>query len=172
MRKSLIVIVMASLLVAGCGDWGDSRANPRNWFGKSSPPATTLTNTGETNALIPKKSAISKRADPVDRSEPIGAITELRVERTPIGAIIYASGVATRQGAFDAEIRLNPTGDGADKGVLSYTFYVVYPDYQTAISTDHSRTVIVARSLTHQELQGVRLIRVSAAQNALETRRR
>ncbi|MFT7595670.1 MAG: hypothetical protein ACI8R4_003000 [Paracoccaceae bacterium] len=172
MRKSLILILMAGLLVAGCGGWGDSRANPRNWFGKSSPAATTLTNTGETNALIPKKSSVNKRPDAEDRSEAIGTITELRVEPTPIGAIIYVSGVASRQGAFDTELRLDPIGEGADTSVLSYTFYVVYPDYQTAVSTERSRTVIDALSLTHQELQGVRLIRVSGAQNALETRRR
>lgn len=171
MRKSLTVIVMASLLVASCGGWGDSRANPRNWFGKSRPVTTAVPVEG-TNALIPKRSALAKRPDPVDRSEPINAITELRIDRTPTGAIVYVTGVANRQGAFDAELRLNPVGEGSSNDVLSYTFYVVYPDYPTPVSTERSRTVIEAHTVSNHELQGVRLIRVSAAQNALETRRR
>ena len=175
MRISLIVFLMASLLLASCGGWSESRGNPRNWFGKSRevPVQEAQINTEAANPLIPQKSAISKRPEKADTSVAIASVSELRVERTPTGAIILATGIASRQGAYDAELRLEPAveGDGPST-TLTYTFRVVYPKYLTTTGSAHSRTIHVARSLTTQDLSGTNLIRVRSEQNTLETRRR
>ena len=95
------------------------------------------------------------------------------VEPTATGAIVYATGVAARQGAFAA--RLTAANDGAEPdeyGVLSLSFRVTYPRYATNQGSEFSRTVHEAFSLTNLELQRVRTIRVTAAQNTRETRRR
>ncbi len=174
MRISLMVFLMASLLLASCGGWSESRSNPRNWFGKSRevPIQEAQINTEAANPLIPQKSAISKRPEKADTSVAIASISELRVERTPTGAIILATGIASRQGAYDAELRLEPVEEDDSSTTLTYTFRVVYPDYLTTSGSAHSRTIHVARSLTTQDLSGTSLIRVRAEQNTLETRRR
>jgi hypothetical protein len=173
MRNPLMVLLAASLVLAGCGGWGDSRANPRNWFGKSSTTAAVIPQDASAiNPLIPKKSAISKRPDAVDASVAIAAVTELRVERTTTGAIIHVTGVAARQGAYKAELRLDPVDEANPSDILSFTFRVVYPKDPTPVGSERTRTVYEAQTLTTQDLQGIRLIRVKGAQNSMETRRR
>jgi len=174
MRKSLTVFLAASLLLSSCGGWSDSRANPRNWFGKSRqvPVEEPNINTEAVNPLIPQKSAISRRPEAVDASVAVASVSELRVERTTTGAIILATGIASRQGAYDAQLRLEPIEGEGPSSTLTYTFRVVYPEYLTTTGSDYTRTIHVARSLTTQDLSGIRLIRVRGAQNTLETRRR
>ncbi len=166
-----MVLLTASLLLVSCGGWSDSRVNPRNWFGNSRSVETSETKAA-VNPLIPRRSGIAQRPAPVDRTVPIATVTAMRVERTPTGAIVHATGVATRQGAFDVEIRPDPEATDAEKGVLAFRFLVVYPKFATRSSTQRSRTVNAAIALSQQDLRGVRLIRVSGAQNARETRRR
>jgi len=174
MFKPFTVLLATSLFLSACGGWGDSRANPRNWFSKSReiPIDQPEIDPEAVNPLIPQKSAISKRPDAADASVAIASVTELRVDRTTTGAIIQATGVASRQGAFDVELRLDPQEGDAAPDVLSYTFRVVLPEDPTAVGSEHTRTVHAAQSLTKQDLAGIRLIRVKGAQNALETRRR
>ncbi len=181
MRKTILILTAASIVLAACG-FRDSRVNPRNWFGASreraiearAQRAQTETKTVEVNPLLPARTrSIAAPPEVRDLSVEVEQVTELRVEPTATGAIIYASGIATRQGAFGA--RLTPANDSAEpdeNGVLSLSFRVVYPRYATLKGTDFSRTVHDAFSLTNVQLQRVRVIRVTAAQNARETRRR
>lgn len=172
MRKPLIVLLAASLLLAGCGGWSDARVNPRNWFGNSRTVAVVPTDPEAVNPLIPARSRLFQRAEAVDNSVTVAAVTEMRIDPTSIGAIILVTGISNRQGAFDAELRLDPEDEGTTSDVLSYTFRVVYPSFQTTVGSEFSRTIRVAQSVTHQDLRGVRLIRVKAAQNTVESRRR
>lgn len=171
MRKSLALILAGTLIVAGCGGWRDSRINPGNWFGKSRPAPVAEANAEAANPLIPDKGrkSIFARADKEDLSVPVAQISELRVEPTPNGAIIYASGIASRQGAHEVELR--PVSEAAE-GTLEYTFNVLYPVAPTPAGSAHSRAVRAAVSVSEQELRGIRTIRVSGAENARETRRR
>ncbi len=172
MRKPLIMLLAANLVLAGCGGWSDARVNPRNWFGKSQSVATGVPTEGDAvNPLIPKKSAISKRPTQKDASIAISAITELRINQTTTGAIILATGIAGRQGAYDAELRIDPVDDETPANILSFTFRVVYPDDPTPAGSEHTRTVHVAHTLTTQDLRGIRLIRVRGEQNIMESRR-
>jgi hypothetical protein len=172
MRKSLALIMAGTLVLAGCGGWSESRINPGNWFGKSrSAPVAAAGDAKEINPLIPDKGrkSIFARAEEEDLSVPVARISELRVEPTPNGAIIYASGIASRQGAHELELRQVP--DTAED-TLEYTFQVLYPVDPTPAGSEHSRTVRAAVTISEQSLRGIRTIRVSGSENARETRRR
>lgn len=172
MRKPLTVLLVASTLLSGCGGWRDSGWNPSNWFGRGravsvdAPP-------GAVNPLIPEgRRGIFQRPEKEDRSELIAAVKELRIERDPNGAIVYVTGLAARDGAYSAQLRLETEDLPPKDGVITFTFRVVYPKGPTPTGTERTRTIVEAHSLTTQELQGVKAIRVVAAQNALESRRR
>ncbi|MFT6459329.1 MAG: hypothetical protein ACJARR_003231 [Pseudophaeobacter arcticus] len=172
MRKSLALILAGTLILAGCGGWRESRINPGNWFGKSRSAPVTVAAEGEpTNPLLAEegRKSIFARPDKEDLSVPVAKISELRVEPTPNGAIIYASGIASRQGAHKVELR--PVADAADN-TLEYTLHVLYPVDPTPAGSEHSRTIQAAVTVSEQSLRGIRTIRVSGAENARETRRR
>lgn len=171
MRKPLLLLLVASLVLASCG-WRDSRVNPRNWFGRSKEVAV-VTDTATVNPLIPRRSSVLERRKTVDRSVKIGRVTELRIEPTNVGAIIYASGIADRQGAYLAQLRpLNQDLIPDENGVMVFDFVVTYPSRATAQGSELTRTVHEAYTISAQHLAGIRVIRVEAAQNAQESRRR
>lgn len=127
----------------------------------------------ETNPLIPpKRAGILARPEAEDRSVPIANIADMRIDPTPSGAIVNVTGIANRQGAFDAELRLSRSEEDEKNGVLSYTFFVTYPETPTPQGSERSRTINQAISLSNQDLERVRLIRVVGQQNARESRRR
>jgi hypothetical protein len=171
MRIPILLTLLASLVLASCG-WRDSRVNPRNWFGNSRDVPVETVAEEEVNPLIPTRRSILERNTGPDASVPIGTITELRIEPTPSGAIVYASGIADRQGAFRA--RLVPDTDdlSAVDGVLGFTLRVEYPRDATPVGSEFSRTVHEAYTLSSQTLAQVRTIRVSGERNAKESRRR
>lgn len=173
MRKSIAVLLASGLMLTGCSGWQASRVNPSNWFGGSQATETAVdANAEPVNALLPESSGagIFSRPDASteDQSVAVASVTELKVEKTPSGAIIYATGLASRQGAYGVWLRLNPD---ADSNTLDYSFRALYPEYQTPVGSETSRTLRVAVSLTHQDLAGVKLVRVSSDSNARETRR-
>ena len=149
--------------------------NPSNWFGDStSTTADASVQAEQVNPLVPQKTGkgLFERPDQPDRSLPIAVISELRVDPTTTGAIVTATGIATRQGAYGAQLRPIVSEENAQNGVLAYTFRVTYPEDPTPQGPERSRTVTQAVTLSSQDLEGVRLIRVSGQQNAREVRRR
>ena len=172
MRITLTVLLVSSLAVSACG-FRDSRINPRNWFGGSR-PAPVSAETGETNTLIPAtRGGMFQRPPAVDRSVLLDTVTELRVEPTTSGAIVYASGVASRQGAFG--VALVPADDELlpdESGVLAFAFRATYPNRATPTGSEFSRTVHAAFTISKRDLQRIGTIRVVAAGNARETSRR
>lgn len=173
MRKPIMVLLATSLFLAACSSWSDSRVNPGNWFGKSrSSSIAADVDPASVNPLIPRKATISLQRDAIDNSVPIATITELRVEKNSTGATIFVTGVASRQGGYATSLQLDPVTEVSPTDVLSYTFRVNYPDNPTATGPERSRTITEAKSLSNQDLRGIRLIRVKGAQNQRETRRR
>ncbi len=175
MKKTLAMVLVASLGLSACSSWRDSRANPSNWFGRSQPAAVNVDSTGDVNPLLPAgedKLDLAGRPDAGDPTFPITQVTELKVDATSTGAIIRATGVAQREGAFRAELRRNRSEEDAQNGVLTYTFRVAYPAYATAGGTERTRSVNAAHSVSNETLEGIRVIRVVSETNALETRRR
>lgn len=171
MRNYVPALLIGSLILSGCG-WSDSRANPKNWFGKSRSTEVAVADE-TTNTLLPRKRrGVFARAEKQDNSVLIDKITTMRIEPTNSGAIIYASGIAERQGAFDAKLRPDNPDLIPEDGVLTFSFRVNYPRQQTNVGSEFSRTVNDAYSLSSQSLAGVRSIRIVGARNAQESRRR
>lgn len=165
MRRVIPALLVATLTLSACGGFRDSPVNPRNWFGGSkSGPVTPSAK----DALIPPRSALA-RPEIGYQGTPVEQVAELSIERIPGGAMIRATGIANRQGAYD--VRLVPQG-AADKGVLSYELQALYPRNATEQGAEASRRVIVALALTDQELDGVRNIRVIGRQNQQTSTRR
>lgn len=173
MNKPLAVLLIAGLTLSACNSWRNSRVNPTNWFGGSTSTPVETTTAVSTNPLIPaSRRGVFARPEEEDRSVPITKVSELTIDPTTSGAIIQVVGVANRQGAYDAELRLTPAEDDAEKGVLTYTFYVTYPENPTPQGTERTRTIRQAISLSRQDLQSIRVIRVVGQENVRESRRR
>lgn len=171
MKTTVIVLATASLALSACG-WRDSSLNPGNW-GQSSEPVQSVAADGSVNPLIPpERSGFLRRPEAADLSAPIANVTKLQIDPTPTGAIILAEGVASRQGAFAAELRPVNAELVSEDGTLELEFRVTYPYWQTAVGDQRSRTVVDAFTVSRQALNAVRLVRVRGAQNALESRRR
>jgi len=163
-RLVIVGITALALSSAGCA---------RIFPGREGPPADDIVPIEKTNPLLPKNAEkVSEKYAPNLGGVAIETIASLAVEPTIDGAIIRADGVARRQGAYDARLIPTTAQDGAADGVLSYTFKVYYPKAATAVGTQASRTVSVARNLSQRDLRGVRTIRVTGATNARETSRR
>lgn len=154
MTGRLILILGLAAGLAGCGAISDSSLNPFNWFGGSS----------EVETLVP--------LDPVeaDPRQLIDQVTELRIERTPGGAIVRAAGLPPTQGYWDGALIPENRGDPVG-GVLTYQFRISEPVTPQRVSTERSRRVTVGAFLTEQALEGVREIRVVGARNARAARR-
>ncbi|WP_420586997.1 hypothetical protein [Ruegeria sp.] len=175
MKKSFTVLLVATLGLTACSGWRESRVNPSNWFGSSTPAAPTETAAYDPNALVPEQTeggGLFTRPEAEDTSVPIARIDELRIDPTPAGAIVYVSGTAARQGAYNAQLVPVESEENQKNGVLEFTFRVNYPNRATNQGTERSRMVSDAINVSRDDLQSVRLVRVTGQQNALESRRR
>ncbi|NOD46367.1 MULTISPECIES: hypothetical protein [unclassified Ruegeria] len=176
MQKSLSVLIIATLTLTACSGWRDSRVNPSNWFGSSrSVEAETPPDPNAADALVPQQrqgTGLFSRPNIADTSIPIGQIDELRIDPTPTGAIIYASGTAVRQGAYNARLVRVNSEENEKNGTMEFEFLVNYPSAQTPQGSERTRMVSDAVNVSRQDLEGIRLVRVVGQQNALESRRR
>lgn len=155
MQKPILAALALVMVLGGCGTMRESRLNPMNWFGRESD-----------ETLVPR----GGWATETDRRALVPVVTELEVLRTPEGAIVRAAGVTATQGWWDVELR--PTNDHRPvDGVMTYEFVVAAPRGQTNVSTEASRTVNAAITLSNIRLQGVRRIEVRGAQNARSVNR-
>ncbi|MCZ7677188.1 MAG: hypothetical protein M5U35_16890 [Roseovarius sp.] len=197
MRFSLVALLVAILVLPACGGGSmrESRLNPANWFGRSTSvetptePGTVRTADGrveEVNPLIGERrqskmiqsnrrvhrnsgSIFDRKKTEVYEGTRIDQVTDLDIERTSTGAIVRATGVSSRQGAFD--VRLIALGDGKPvDGVLSYEFLALQP-INTAVGPEHTRRIQVAQPLSNVQLEEVRTIRVIARHNTRQTSR-
>ena len=174
MRHPILALLVSSLVLSSCGGWSNSRLNPTNWFGGSQESSIDPSTVEGFNPLIPDEDeedeGMFSRPEEVDTSVLIAQISAMRIERTPTGAIIYAEGLATREGAFDADL-VAQTDDVPENGVLVYEFRVNYPESATRIGTQATRTIRAAETVSNALLRDARTIRVIAEQNARESRR-
>lgn len=177
MRKVLTAALIATLLVSGCATIRDSRANPFNWFGRSqSEPVEQTADPAAANPLIPARRGglfrnRRERLAEVDLTTPIATVTALRIERVPGGAIIRATGEDRTQFPFSIELVPEIEDELPVDSVLTYTLERQQPRAPVVGGPVQTREVVVARRLTDQQLEGVRTIRVVAAENTRTARR-
>lgn len=175
-RPLVLGLLVATTALGACSSWRTSGANPSNWFGRSRAAEVSPAEfAGQVNPLMPDtNSAREFQAGEIVAIEgvAINQILSLEIERTISGAIIRADGLATRQGAYDARLIPDTFDEVPVDGVLSYRFVVKYPEGPAPVGDQATRTISVARSVTHEHLANARLIRVSGIQNAREAGRR
>lgn len=165
--KPLLILTLAAMVLAGC----NSRLNPLNWFGNSREVA--VADSGATNPLVPsERRGILSRPEAVYEGVPIQSVTELRIERTRSGAIILVEGIAARQGPYEVQLTPANIDDEPVDGVLTYSFDVIYPSFNTVVGSEATRRVTAARSISNVILEQTRVVRVLGASNAREIRRR
>ena len=171
MRKSVTLLLVASLAVSACG-FRDSRLNPANWFGRGqSVPVETAANT---NPLIPQRAGLFAGFRPEPEAYdgvPFEQVSGLVIERVPGGAVIRATGLAARQGYYEVRLIPDTEDETPVDGVLGYTLESLRPATRTAVGTPPTREVVAARKVTDQQLAGVRAIRVAGQFNAQIARR-
>uniref|UniRef100_UPI0040478F74 hypothetical protein n=1 Tax=Yoonia sp. TaxID=2212373 RepID=UPI0040478F74 len=97
----------------------------------------------------------------VDSRGTIASVSALVLERTSNGAIVRATGIASTQGQFNAQL----VTAGRENGVLTFAFRIETTSGATAPTSAFARQVTVARQLSFAELQDIRTIRVQAATN-------
>lgn len=166
MRRMLAALLVVTTTVAGCGTVRESRLNPFNWFGGSREVAAGP-ETSDINPLIPRQSGFFARSEVGYRGQSVEQVTELVVDRMSGGAIIRAKGLAQRTDAFNVRLVRD---EGAPQGTLAYALQAEYPR-ASRDTIQRQREVIVAVHLTDQELEDVRVIRVTGKTNAREARR-
>lgn len=154
MTGRVLITLVVVVAIAGCARVSESRFNPFNWFGRSERVAT----------------AVAAPGPGVPQANLVAQVTTLRVEKSPGGAIIRATGLPPRQGYYDGELVLL-TGTSAESGTLTYQFAISAPREDTRVSTTRSREVVVGLFVSSQKLEGVRAVKVLAATNALAVRR-
>ena len=169
MRIILTTALVSALALPGCGgSSGGSAYNPLNWFGKSrnetvAPEAK--------NALIPKKSGLL-REQAAPEGVAVAQILALAIEPAAGGAILRVTGLAPTLGASD--VRLVPEFDLEIDGPLQTLQYSLKTEYSTRsrpAAPQRSRELTAAVFLSDEDLEGVREIRVSGAENARSVRR-
>jgi hypothetical protein len=160
MFRALPLFLALSLTITGCARLAESRLNPLNWFGRSTAVAAQPQ---DLRPLVPAAALVAV----TDTRPLIDQITTLSIDRTSDGAIIRATGIATTQGFYNAQLVLVE----AQGGTVTYAFRVATPTGFEAIGTAASREVTSATALSAAELAGISVVRVLAATNAREARR-
>lgn len=174
MSRTIAACLALTLTLAGCGGVRDSRLNPFNWFGNDR-PAPVRVEAGEKNPLIPQERtgllAQARARDAIYTGQPVDVVKSMAIERVPGGAIIRAIGVSRYQNTYGVRLTL-ASEDGAENGVLEYRLESIVPEKPIAGGSERQREIIAALSITDQQLEGVRRIRISGATNARESSRR
>ena len=174
MRNITSALLVASLVLAGCGTVRESRFNPLNWFGRGQ--VEPVAAPAEVNPLIPPSRGglfANRRANaPKAADAPLAAqVGDLSVERIAGGALIRATAVSDTVGAF--MVTLVPENDGQPvDGVLTYTLRAYTAPAGTVPMPERARSHVAAIRVSDQDLAGVRTIRVQAARNAATSARR
>ena len=152
MKKTILVIV-AGVALSGCGDSG---LNPFGWIGGQGERVETLDDVEILTVEDPR---------PL-----VPQITSLRIDRTPGGAIIRATGLPAQQGWHNAALVARDEGVPSN-GIITYDFRATPPVGTTRSSTVQSREINAARTISSIALQNIRVVRVVAAGNTMTARR-
>lgn len=172
MQRRVFLSLVAMSALAGCGGYRQSRANPRNWFGRSTPRRRAVEATPEnTNPLIPQQEDTifrRNRKRPYDGT-PVDQVKSMVIERTSDGGIIRVEGVTLRQGAFDVRL-ISATNNEPVNGVLEFRLMAVQNDTEPQ-GSERARTVLSGVFISNQTLERASEVRVIGARNEQVSRR-
>lgn len=138
-------VLALCLATAGCGD------RISGWF--SQPEADSLEPEGGYSPAV------------VDSRGLVANVTGMRVENTPGGAIVYATGLPPTQEFWDVDL-VRIEGDDIPASELRYEFRVRAPVGEAAIGTQESRDLEAAAFATNLDLRGIRRITVIGQENS------
>jgi len=158
MRLTLLFLLLISTTVSGCARLADSRINPFNWFGRAE-NVTNVDANGEIRALVPTNGL----SVTVDSRDLVTTATSLRINRSPDGAIVQATGSTTGSGYYNVE--LVPTSQVG--GTLTLALRATAP----ATPQPGVQQISAAYVLSNAELSGIRRVVVQAQSNVLTSRR-
>ena len=148
--RLFIGLTVASLALGGCGQSNTLRWSPLNVLGLGDADAPVATAAAQPDTEI---------------APLIPEISALKLDRTPGGVILRATGLPTTQGWHGAELVAQV--ENALAGTLSFEFRARPPAEATRSSTPQSREITAAVFLSDFDLEGVNRLRVLAAQNSL-----
>lgn len=172
MQRRVFLSLAAVSVLAGCGGFRQSRANPRNWFGRSrSRPRAAEPVSGTTNPLIPERedTIFRRNREKVYDGTLVDQVSRMVIERTSDGGIIRVEGISLRQGAFDVRL-VSETKNEPLNGVLEYKLMALQPEDQPQ-GPERARTVLAAVFVSNQTLERSDVIRVVGARNEQISRR-
>jgi hypothetical protein len=172
MQRRVFLSLATVSVLAGCGGFRQSRANPRNWFGRSRSRRRAAEPASEnTNPLIPERedTIFRRNRKEVYEGTPVDQVTQMVIEPTSDGGIIKVTGLSLRQGAFD--VRLISDSDGEPvNGVLEYRLMALQSE-EGAQGSERARTVTAGEFVSAQKLERANVIRVIGARNEQVSRR-
>lgn len=149
--RTLVLVLALGLVLTGCASVSQSKYNPFNWFKSAEPTAPTV-------LYVPV----------ADKRLLVAQVLTLKIEQTPDGAIIRATGLPPTQGWWKAAL---VKVDQDDAAKLIYEFRVFPPITPFPAGSPVSREITVAISVSNQKLDGIKSIIVQGAANALSSRR-
>jgi hypothetical protein len=172
MKKILCAIFLAGFL-SSCG-LGNSLGNSA---GSSAGSASSIGGGGSSSAgssLFGRRNRAQTTTTTTIDKDGRGLISTIklaRFERTRDGGIIHATGIASRQGYYDAGL-VAPDGlVPNEQGVIVLEFRAKEPQFQTATSTERSREIDVGLFISAQKLAASKSILVVGRQNQINIRR-
>lgn len=149
LRPALALFAL-SVVLAGCG-W----MNPMNWF-----------NVQQVAPNLDPEGGYPKIDD--DPRALVATVTDLKVERSLTGAIVYATGLPPTQGWWDASLLAENDGMPVD-GVITYRFVTAAPDPASAdaqrVASPESREITASAFIPAPRLAEARRIVVVGAAN-------
>ncbi|MDZ7708994.1 MAG: hypothetical protein U5K36_01975 [Roseovarius sp.] len=172
MKRRVFLGLAAAGVLAGCSGFGESRMNPRNWFGRSrSRSRNAPAEDPNANPLIPEQEQ-GGLFDRIRKEKPyegtlVAEVTGLEVERATGGAIIKVRGLASQQEIYDVRLVPDNEDDEPVGGVLGYELRAVH----SLEAPERPREVQAAVFVSDKALGQVREIRVRGAQNERVSRR-
>lgn len=172
MRSLLMLLTISGLALSGCSSNRDTSADPANWFGDSQMAGSGTLGQAAANPLIPERStSIFRRKTDAETytGTPIYAVQNVVIEKSAGGAIIKATGISLRQGAFD--VRLMPENKGIPiDGMLTFTMHAVQRD-DTPQGPEQTRRVSAGKFVSSKTLDHVRGVQVVSQTTAVTSRR-
>ena len=159
MRIFLVIGLVLSVSACSGGSSGSASSfNPFNWFDGNSRADERR------SSLEPRRGYGAEQ----DYRQLADQVTDLVVERSPVGIIITATALMPTQGWFNAKL-VRVEEENAEEAI--FAFRVEAPIGAKPVGPARSREITAGAFLSNQDAAGLRNIRVVGARNSLTARR-